>query len=76
MKTPWLVNGKLANLYLLYGTERHLLEEWEREIVKAALPDGERFDYMKIDLNDQPLDAVLDEAETVPFLSDYRVVIT
>ncbi|MDW2886302.1 DNA polymerase III subunit delta [Exiguobacterium artemiae] len=75
MKTPWLVNGKLANLYLLYGTERHLLEEWEREIVKAALPDGERFDYMKIDLNDQPLDAVLDEAETVPFLSDYRVVI-
>jgi len=75
MNTPWLVNGKVANLYLLFGTERHLLEKWENEIVKAALPDGERFDYMKIDLNEQVLDAVLDEAETVPFLSDKRVVV-
>lgn len=75
MAKPWLVNGKVANLYVLFGTEKYLLDLWEQEIVKAAVPSGERFDVMQLDLNETVLDVALDEAETVPFLSDYRVVI-
>lgn len=75
LNEPWLHNKKLSNVYVLYGTEKYLLETWEREIIKAANPSGDKFDVMQLDLNETSLDTALDEAETVPFFSEYRTVI-
>lgn len=75
LNEPWLHNGKLANVYVLFGTEKYLLETWEREIIKAANPSGDHFDVMQLDLHETSLDTALDEAETVPFFSEYRTVI-
>ncbi|MBR3062034.1 MAG: DNA polymerase III subunit delta, partial [Exiguobacterium sp.] len=75
LNEPWLHNGKLASVYVLHGTEKYLLETWEREIVKAANPSGDQFDVMQLDLQETSLDTALDEAETVPFFSEYRTVI-
>lgn len=73
LNEPWLHNGKLSNVYVLYGTEKYLLDTWEREIVKAANPSGDQFDVMRLDLHETSLDTALDEAETVPFFSEYRL---
>ena len=75
LNEPWLHNGKLASVYVLYGTEKYLLETWEREIIKAANPSGDQFDVMQLDLQETSLDTALDEAETVPFFSEFRTVI-
>lgn len=75
LNEPWLHNGKLSNVYVLFGTEKYLLETWERAIIKAANPSGDHFDVMQLDLHETSLDTALDEAETVPFFSEYRTVI-
>ncbi|MCC5892983.1 MAG: DNA polymerase III subunit delta [Exiguobacterium sp.] len=75
LNEPWLHNGKLSNVYVLFGTEKYLLDTWEREIVKAANPSGDQFDVMRLDLHETSLDTALDEAETVPFFSEYRTVV-
>jgi len=75
LNEPWLHNGKLASVYVLFGTEKYLLERWEREIIKVANPSGDKFDVMQLDLSETALDTALDEAETVPFFSDFRTVV-
>lgn len=68
--------GKISSLYLLFGVEPFLIEETKHKIIQASLSEEELdFNYSSFDLQEVPIDLVLDEAETLPFMGDRRVVI-
>lgn len=67
--------GTLSPLYLVLGTEAYLIERIRQAFQKKLqIADEEDLNFLAFDLNEASLDAVLDEAETLPFFGDYRLV--
>lgn len=67
--------GKLEKLYLLYGDERYLVQEYERRIRKALLAPEE--ELMNLDIWQGPQDPgdIRISLETLPFMAEKRLVI-
>ncbi|WP_027407863.1 DNA polymerase III subunit delta [Anoxybacteroides tepidamans] len=66
----------LAPLYLLYGTESFLLNETQERIIQAALRDEERDFHLSVyDCEETPIEVAIEEAETLPFFGERKVVI-
>jgi len=67
--------GQIGRLYLFYGEERYLIQLYEQRIKKALLlPEDE---MMNLDVMQSPQDPLVIQtsAETLPFMSERRVVI-
>lgn len=66
--------GELASIYLIVGEEQMTHDETIRRIEKKMREKGEleKFTY---DLEQVPVEAVVEEADTVPFFSDYKLII-
>lgn len=58
-------------IYLLYGNERFLIEEMREKLIQQA----SEMDINVYDMTESPIELALEDAETLPFLSDRRVVI-
>jgi DNA polymerase III subunit delta len=68
--------NNFAQMYLLYGKETFLIEEVEKEIIKKNLTDDViDFNLAVYDMEEVPLDVAIEDAETLPFMGDKRVVI-
>lgn len=68
--------GRWSPLYVLYGTETYLLEEMISHMKKHALnDDADDFNYAVFDLEQVSVETLLQEAETLPFMGDRRLVI-
>ncbi len=67
---------RYAPVYLLYGTESFLMEEFI-SFAKSEMiaPDYADLNIGQYDCAEIPLAAILQDAETLPFLADQRVVI-
>lgn len=66
--------GKLV--YLISGEEQYIIENSLKQIVSNVLTDEEMdFNYSQHDLNDTPLRVALDDAETLGFMADKKVVV-
>lgn len=64
------------SVYLLYGSERFLIEEAREKLMKSTLnKQSAEFDIAVYDMNEIPIEYALEDAETIPFLADKRVVI-
>ncbi|WP_018132374.1 DNA polymerase III subunit delta [Effusibacillus pohliae] len=66
--------GVIHPVYLLYGTEQLLI----REVVEAldqAINPGDELNMLRFDCDDTPIQTAVREADTLPFLSDKRLVI-
>ncbi|WP_323704703.1 DNA polymerase III subunit delta [Mammaliicoccus sp. Dog046] len=63
------------NLVLNYGAVHSLIEKKSEEVINQYLK-GERdeFNYVKFDLYETPISNAIEEALTLPFLSDKKVV--
>lgn len=59
-------------IYLLYGNERFLIEEKRKTLIGNQ---GNEIDVNVYDMTESPLEMALEDAETMPFLSDKRIVI-
>ncbi len=71
-----LKNGSYASLYLLYGKEKYILEYSQKLIVQAVLDESTAdFNLSSYDMEEQTIDAALEDAETLPFMGDHRVVV-
>jgi len=70
-----LKNGNFAQAYLLYGSERYLVQHYAKEIEKAVLKDSES-DFCK-DVFDGaiPTHEIIMAAETLPFFAGRRLII-
>lgn len=62
---------KQMPIYLLYGNERFLIEEMREKLIQQA----SEMDINVYDMTESPIELALEDAETLPFLSDRRVVI-
>ncbi|SHE10345.1 DNA polymerase III subunit delta [Chlamydia abortus] len=68
--------GKLMPVYVCYGPEVFRRREFIRFMLgKLVEPEHEEFAVTRYDLNETPLDVVLDDSETVPFLVPKKVII-
>ncbi len=75
LKKQWK-NQEFARCYLFYGTEFFLLKEYESALKHALLPDDA--ELMNFDLFEgkrATAAAIMDAAETMPFLNDRRLVL-
>lgn len=62
---------KQMPIHLLYGNERFLIEEMREKLIQQA----SEMDINVYDMTESPIELALEDAETLPFLSDRRVVI-
>ncbi|MGG4491790.1 DNA polymerase III subunit delta [Metabacillus idriensis] len=71
-----LKNKQLKPVYLLLGKESYLIQETVQRIIEAALDPSEMdFNLAQYDLTETALEAAVEDAETLPFLGEKRVVI-
>lgn len=66
--------GKMAPVYLLVGEESYFIDETIKRLKKALSSNGE-IEMMSFDLAEQPVDFVIDEADTFPFFTECKLVI-
>lgn len=67
--------GKVAPVYFFYGLEQYLMEEYIKLIEKSVLSDDERdFNLNRYDLKETPIQQVIEDAETFPFMAERRMV--
>ncbi|MFC3882988.1 DNA polymerase III subunit delta [Bacillus songklensis] len=67
---------QLSSIYLIYGTNTFLLQETRKKIIEAALNEEERsFNLSTYDLEEVPVDHAVEDAETLPFFGEKRVVV-
>lgn len=68
--------GQIAPLYLLYGQEEFLIEELLNQIVNAVLSSEEKeFNLSVFDMYEEAIETAIEDAETLPFIGEKRVVI-
>lgn len=67
---------QLSPIYLLYGTNAFLLKETRKKIIDAALNEEEQsFNLSTYDLEEVPVEQGVEDAETLPFFGERRVVV-
>ena len=74
LKKQWK-NGEFSRCYLFFGAESYLLKDYETTLMKAILPEGS--EMMNHDIFEEKratAAAIMDAAETFPFLNDKRLV--
>lgn len=68
-------NKEFKQTYLLYGEEAYLRHQY-RDKLKVALLDGtDEMNYHHYDGKEVMIGAIIDQAETMPFFADRRVII-
>jgi len=67
--------GKLNNVYLLYGTESYLRNQYRDKLKNVLCNGDDTLNVSRYSGKDINLDEIIDLAETMPFLSDKRVII-
>lgn len=65
--------GKLRSVYLLYGEERYLRRQYRERLQKALCGGGDSMNTHFYTGKDVPVGAIIDLAETLPFLAERRV---
>lgn len=66
---------QFQSIYLVQGTEAYLAELFKTELMKQLIhTEDDQFNYASFDMEEQPLAAAIEEAETIPFFGDYRLV--
>ncbi|MBM4762356.1 DNA polymerase III subunit delta [Bacillus sp. B15-48] len=66
---------KIEPIYLLYGTESFLINETKQLLIKNVLREEEiDFNFSSYDLEETPIEAAVEDAETFPFMGEKRLI--
>lgn len=69
-------DGQMNNCYLFFGDEEYLKQFYIKKICsKFVVPGSETFSLRKFDGKDNTFDDVFEASQSMPFMSDYCVVI-
>lgn len=75
-KSLMTVRAPLKPIYLFQGTQQYLIQRLRGSIIEQAVDVPDRdFNVSIYDLNDTPIEVALEDAMTLPFLGEKRVVI-
>ncbi|PZE22733.1 DNA polymerase III subunit delta [Paenibacillus xerothermodurans] len=68
--------GTFAPVYVCYGTESYLVQELIQKLTDALIdPEHKAFAVSRYDLAETPIETVVEEAETLPFMVPRKLVI-
>ena len=67
-------NGQIAPIYCIFGEETYFVDETVKRL-KQSLNKNEEAEIITFDLEESPVDLVIDEADTFPFFSERKLVI-
>lgn len=68
--------GKISPLYLCYGTEKYQMQQFIALLQEQVVdPDQRDFALAHFDLTETPVEVVIEEAETPPFLAERKLII-
>ncbi|MDB4866748.1 MAG: holA [Cohnella sp.] len=71
-----LREGKIRPFYVGFGTESYLMNEFaDRLMEQLTEPEHRDMAIVRFDTAESPLDMILDEAETLPFLVPRKIVL-
>lgn len=63
-------------MYLFYGTETFLMNEMKEVLTSGLLEEHEKdFNFAIYDLEDTPIEVALEDAETLPFMGEKRMIV-
>lgn len=66
---------KFSPVYLLQGTEDYLIEQFKLELTNQVLKtEDDQFNLSYFDMEQVPLSIAVEEADTIPFFGEYRLV--
>lgn len=66
--------NRFKQAYLLYGEERYLRRQYKEKLRAALCADGDTMNTHYYEGKDVPIGEIIDLAETLPFLSERRVI--
>lgn len=66
---------QFSNIYLLYGTESYLRKQYRDKLRDAMIEDNDTMNYNYYEGKNLNLGGIIDMAETLPFLSQRRVIV-
>lgn len=69
-----IADGKIDAVYLLTGVEHHIFDQ-TIERLKRAIAGVDDESMIRFDLEQTPVEVVLEEADTLPFLQDHKLII-
>ncbi|MDH6445844.1 DNA polymerase-3 subunit delta [Paenibacillus sp. PastF-4] len=68
--------GKISPLYVLYGSEKFRMNEFTALLEEQLIAKEDRdFAVIPFDLSETPVQAVVEEAETVPFMVERKLLL-
>ena len=68
-------NGSFQKVYLLYGSEEYLKQQYKKKLVQALVQDGDNLNFSKFEGKNIDVSEVISLADTLPFLAQYRVLL-
>lgn len=69
-----IANQTFKKCYLLYGEENYLLKQYRDKLRNALVPEGDTMNYNYYTGKEFEIQEVIDQAETMPFFADRRVI--
>ena len=67
--------GKFKSAYLIFGEEKYLVRNIKERLIKATCKDGDTMNFTKYAGKDIDVSDVIGNCDTLPFFSDYRVIL-
>ena len=70
-----IAKGQFRNIYLLYGEEDYLKLQYKNKLLKALVAEGDDMNFSKYQDSGINELQVIDQAETMPFFAEHRVIL-
>lgn len=70
-----LKNGMIRSVYLLYGEEAYLKQQYEQKIKQACIHDGDTINCHQYEGKQIAIGEIIDLAQTMPFFADKRLIV-
>ncbi len=67
--------GNFKPVYLLYGEEQYLKNQYKNELKKATLPADDTMNFSAYEGKGIDVQQVISQADTVPFFADHRLIL-
>jgi DNA polymerase-3 subunit delta len=75
-ETKKIEQGEIAPIYVLYGTQKFLMDQFIEKLSKQVLEEASMdFNYETFDLNEAPIELAVEAAETLPFMGEKRLIV-
>jgi DNA polymerase III subunit delta len=68
--------GTVSPVYVCYGNESYLIQELIEKLTDKLIdPEQRTFAVSKYDLAETPVEVIIEEAETLPFMAERKIVV-